>query len=428
MEDNPSVAESIGRHLGSWGLDWDRTADGMNVHQLLRDASSEGNPFHVVVLDADISGSDATQIADMVKKDASLKSTRVLLMSMAQQQSDPLALRSRGVDEYISKPLRKARLQSTLISLVASVSVPSRPYAVPPAAQIRASKVGLRKARILVADDSPVNCKVTLAQLRKMGCSAEMVSNGREVLAAMERQSYDIILMDGRMPELDGYETTRQIRAAEQGHTSQRQHPVYIIAMTASAMEGDRQKCISAGMNDYVSKPVQWSLLEEALARWPGAEGVSQNESSAKSIRAKPTNVHVSHFVESEGQAPVDLDRLFELASGDRDEVLELVSFFLEQGGTMLSTLAAAVRCQSAAEIRELAHKLAGSSATLGMTALVAPLCRMDESAADGDLSSAIELLEQVEVAMVSVRAFLGKRLNTGDSTELPLEAVNGQA
>ncbi len=428
VEDNSSVSESIGRHLGSWGLAWDRTADGLSVLPLLRDASRNGNPFHILVLDADISGLDATQIAATVKADASLKSTRVLLMRMSQQQSDPLSLRNQGVDECLSKPLRRARLQSALLSLVAGDLVPSLPHAAPTAAQIREGDVGLRKARILVADDSAVNCKVTLAQLRKMGYSAEMVSNGREALAAMERESYDIILMDGRMPEMDGYETTRRIRAAEQSHAFQRQHPVYIIAMTASAMEGDRQECISAGMNDYVSKPVQWSLLEAALAKWPGAEVADQNESSAKSVSAMPTTVHVAHDLQSEGQAPVDLDRLFELASGDRGELLELISFFMEEGGTILATLAAAVRCQSAPEIRELAHKLAGSSSTFGMTALVVPLRRMEESAVRGDLSSSTELLEQVEAAMADVQTFLGKRLNNGDSTKLPLEAVNGRA
>jgi CheY-like chemotaxis protein len=169
---------------------------------------------------------------------------------------DTEALRHAGIQLRLTKPVKPAQLYEALTSLLAGAAaprLPSRP----------AAEVSPKSARILVAEDNPVNQRVILLQLQRLGYAADAVGNGLEALDALERIDYDIVLMDCQMPEMDGYEAARRIRSREasRAHTP-------IVAMTAHALAGDREKCLESGMDDYITKPVKVPELSATLARW----------------------------------------------------------------------------------------------------------------------------------------------------------------
>jgi CheY-like chemotaxis protein len=180
-------------------------------------------------------------------------------------------LKAAGVDAYLVKPVKQSRLFDCLVTVLGRAAAehvftkqPKDTFPEKPVPELGAA----RQARILLAEDNIVNQKVALAQLKGLGFTADAVANGHEALAALKQVPYDIIFMDCQMPEMDGYEASRLIRIAENTSTVSWKAPVPIVAMTAHAMTGDREKCLAVGMDDYLSKPVRKADLQSALIKW----------------------------------------------------------------------------------------------------------------------------------------------------------------
>ena len=204
---------------------------------------------------------DGMALAREIKADPTISDTRLILLASFGKRVSSEELHASGFTDCCFKPVR----QSTLFDCLAN-AMGEAPVTFPPsAAEEREPSLLIpqrRKGRVLIAEDNPVNQLVALGQLKQLGYTADTAPNGRAALDALEHTHYDIILMDCQMPEIDGYETTRRIRARNGGFPQP-----YIIAMTAHAMTGDSEKCLAAGMNDYVSKPVVLGALAAALAR-----------------------------------------------------------------------------------------------------------------------------------------------------------------
>jgi CheY-like chemotaxis protein len=180
-------------------------------------------------------------------------------------------LKAAGVDAYLVKPVKQSRLFDCLVTVLgraAAEHVFSKPEKGAASSGPAPELTGARHARILLAEDNIVNQKVALAQLKGLGFTADSVANGHEVLTALKQVPYDIIFMDCQMPEMDGYEASRMIRLAEKTSPVPWRAPVPIVAMTAHAMTGDREKCLAVGMDDYLSKPVRKADLQSALIKW----------------------------------------------------------------------------------------------------------------------------------------------------------------
>ena len=267
--------------------------------------------------------------------------------------------------------------------------------------------------RILLCDDNIVNQKVAHRLLQQMGYRADVAANGLEALAALERQPYDLVFMDVMMPEMGGLEATRHIRERQQQRV---QYPNYkssivIVAMTASAMQGDREKCLAAGMDDYVAKPVRLEDVRSIVERW--AEAAVREEaataaapSSDEASPAHPNTPRASAPAQAE-DAPVDMSRLLDLTNGDPENLRELVMLYLSQTGEQLEQLEAAVQAGSAPEVRRLAHSCAGASATCGIRGLVSLLRDLERQGFEGQLTSASELSQQAREEFGRIRHFL---------------------
>ncbi|MGK2859113.1 MAG: response regulator [Thermoanaerobaculia bacterium] len=246
----------------------DTATSPVDALEMMRSEAAFGDPFRVAIFDLHMPAMHGLSLAGEIKGDVSIAGTSLISMISLGEQVDDDLLREVGISAYIQKPVEQAELLDALTIVMASELRPARkqiPVAVPapppPSALPLATPDGMR--RILLAEDNTLNQKLTKSQLIKLGYEVDIVANGKEVLRKLQERFYPVILMDCQMPEMDGYEATMQLRRLEGGVRR-----VRIIAMTAHALEGDREKCLAAGMDDYLSKPTRQEDLATALLKW----------------------------------------------------------------------------------------------------------------------------------------------------------------
>jgi two-component system sensor histidine kinase/response regulator len=259
-------------HLANLGMRFSAVYGWREALVLLRSEALKGDPFRLAIFDLMKPDMDALKFARSIKEDAALAATRLVMISSVGRRSDRDLLRY-GIEEALVKPVKQSCLYDCLATVLClgamSPAVPEHSPNVHTDGQ-----TSHHPAAILLAEDNMVNQMVGLALLEKCGYQADTVADGNAILQALSCKRYDVILMDCQMPEMDGYEATRAIRKLEQSLRQSgpgRAPPVYIIAMTANAMQGDREKCLAAGMDDYLSKPVRGPELQAALERWKQA-------------------------------------------------------------------------------------------------------------------------------------------------------------
>jgi two-component system, sensor histidine kinase and response regulator len=265
VDDNPTNRLVLERQLSSWGVVHASAANGLDALKQL----ANGEVPDVVILDVQMPEMDGVTATRHIRAQRTLDGCRIVLLSSSASVLTPDEMRREGVDASLLKPVRKSKLLETLSRVLAH---PGRA----PSAHVERSPVEISgettnpvRLRILVAEDNVVNQKVVRAQLKKLGFTADVVANGREAVDAFERIPYDVILMDCQMPEMDGFDASRAIRERERQSGAR---PIRIIALTANAMESDRERCLAVGMNDYLSKPVKVEDLSTALLAQSRAE------------------------------------------------------------------------------------------------------------------------------------------------------------
>jgi PAS domain S-box-containing protein len=261
VDDNETNRSILHYQLASWGIRDVCVSSGAEALVALRKAAAEATLFDLAILDCQMPEMDGVMLARAIKADDAIAGVPLIMMTSLAQHSEE-ELRAAGLLMRLTKPVKQAHLRESL----AHVLETSSPRVVA-AARAAVAPRERRRARVLVAEDNRVNQRVVLLQLNQLGYSADAVANGAEVIEALARFPYDILLMDCQMPELDGYDAARLIRAQEASGTLR----LPIIAMTAHALAGDREKCLHAGMDDYISKPVKVADLEIVLARWDRA-------------------------------------------------------------------------------------------------------------------------------------------------------------
>ena len=275
VDDNHTNRQILRKQVGAWKMQVGSAASGEEALQRLRAAVGDGQPYDIALLDVQMPEMDGFTLAAAIKADPALAATRLIVLTSMGHALSSAELKQLGIEAYLVKPVKQSRLFDCLISQARSRATTEG--AAGGQDPITASSPGeskmepaFKKARILLAEDNTVNQKVALAQLHKLRYRADAVINGLEVLEALPRIPYDVILMDCQMPEMDGYETSEAIRQRENRSDPPCpwKSPLYIIALTAHAMQGDREKCLAAGMDDYLSKPIRMTELQAALERW----------------------------------------------------------------------------------------------------------------------------------------------------------------
>ncbi|MGC8784071.1 MAG: response regulator [Armatimonadota bacterium] len=252
VDDNTTNRRIVREHLQSWGCSVQEASNGQQALNLL--ASTSSCPFDVVVLDYQMPDMHGAEVARRIRSGQNSSGCKIVLLSSV---GSTVGQEADSVDVWLTKPVRRSQLYNALCEVV-GIEADRAPSDVPPVER-RASGV-----RVLLVEDNEVNRKLALRMLQRLGCSVEIATNGREAVEMTSNRAYDIVFMDIQMPEMDGIEATRLIREREA--STDRHLP--IIAMTAHAMEGDRERCLSAGMDDYLSKPVKIDLLAQMVEKW----------------------------------------------------------------------------------------------------------------------------------------------------------------
>ncbi len=271
VDDNATNRQILGHQVSVWKMQKGSAAGGQEALRALRAAVAAGEPYDIALLDMHMPEMDGLTLTREIKSDPEIARTHLIILTSLGHMMTKAELQAEGIEAYLVKPVKRSRLFDCLVDVMGAAASEKKLAEIVRQPGTTGSGLGAGfKARVLLAEDNAVNQKVALGQLARLGLTADVVVNGGEVLRALEETPYDVILMDCQMPEMDGYEATQLIRRHErEGGVGGRQRPpIHIIAMTANAMEGDREKCLAAGMDDYISKPVRESNLRAALERW----------------------------------------------------------------------------------------------------------------------------------------------------------------
>jgi PAS domain S-box-containing protein len=389
VDDNATNRAILRQQLAHWGLRVAGVEDGPSALLALRTAATSGKPYDLAVLDMKMPGMDGLALARVIRDDPSVAEVKlVLLTSFGQAGHAHEALRA-GVAGYLTKPVDEADLHDCLVEVLLGEGAGRRPLVTRHSLQEQRPAA---MARVLVAEDNDVNQKVAVRILEKLGCRVDVADNGEEAVLACQRTAYAAVFMDGQMPVLDGFEATARIREHEGGsrHTP-------IIAMTASAMQGDRERCLAAGMDDYISKPVSPESMDAALRRV-----LAEAEAQSRPAPALP---------EAEEEPAVDESVLATLWGIDSDGTLlaEVIDTFLRIAPLRLTSLGKAVVKNDAVALERTAHSFLGSCANLGARGMAALCARLEEAGRSGKLEGTAALVAQLEKDLAEVRTLLLK-------------------
>jgi CheY-like chemotaxis protein len=355
-------------------------------------------------------GMDGLMLATEIRRVPTVAAMPIVLLTSMGVKADSPEFAAASFASCLTKPIKPTQLLEVLVRAISGAKLSTKKTTAP--GKLDPGLAARLPLRVLLCDDNAINQKVAARLLQQMGYKPDIAANGREALQKLDEQRYDVVFMDVMMPEMDGLEATREIRVREEQGA---QHPNYqpplvIVAMTASAMQGDRDKCIDAGMDDYLAKPVRPEDVRGIIERWGNAIASSQ---TAKDKPAAP----LAAAAEPGGKPPVDMERLRELTDGTEAGVRELVKLYIDQTTTQLRELETAIRAGQAVEVRRLAHSCAGASATCGMGGIVPLMREMEKQGFEAKLTTAAGLYADAAREFDRICAFLATYSSPNDET-----------
>jgi CheY-like chemotaxis protein/nitrogen-specific signal transduction histidine kinase len=408
VDDNATNRRILTLQTRKWGMVPRDAQSGAEALEWLR----AGEGFDLAILDMRMPGMDGLMLADEIRKLPAGKAMPLVLLTSMGVHTDRPEFASAALAGCLAKPIKPAQLQETLRRVIsgAKTAAPVAPVASPKLDASLASRLPLR---ILLCDDNVINQKVAVRLLQQMGYRADVAANGLEALAALDRQPYDLVFMDVMMPEMGGLEATRLVRERQKqtARFPNYKSSIIIVAMTAGAMQGDREKCLAAGMDDYIAKPVRLEDVRAIVERWAEVAAraeVAETAAASEQVSAAASSpVPASPAAAPAEDAPVDMSRLLDFTDGDPDNLRELVTLYLSQTKEQLEQLAAAVKAEKAQEVRRLAHSCAGASATCGVRRLVPMLRELERQGFEGQLTNAAQLSHQADEEFERIRGFL---------------------
>ena len=403
VEDNPTNRRILTSHTTRWGMNPRSAQSAAQALEYLR----AGESFDLAILDMQMPDMDGLALATQIRKLPAGKTLPLVLLNSMGVRSESEDFASASFASCLTKPIKPSQLHEVLMRAV-SGSKPAKPT--PTTSKLDPGLSNRLPLRVMVCDDNAINQKVAARLLQQMGYKADITANGVDALAALDRQPYDLIFMDVMMPEMDGFEATRIIRERQ---SQKSQFPNYkssviIVAMTANAMQGDREKCLAAGMDDYLAKPVRPEDIRIIVERWGAKAGLADPaQKGATALEISTPAEPASAASAPTDEAPVEMERLLDFTDGNLDSLRELVSLYLDQTGKQLVQLEAAAQTGACQDVRRLAHSCAGASATCGMSQLVPLLRELERQGYEEKLTTAPQLCQQAGREFERIRNFL---------------------
>ncbi len=384
VDDNSTNQRILVEMARTWGMEPSVVSSGPAALDLMRQAQEVNRGFRLAIIDSQMPGMDGFELAQHIQRNPDLAGATIMMLTSSGQRGDAARCRQLGIAAYLLKPIRKSELLAAILTVLGQESRASAKGLVT-RHTIRESRGSLR---ILVAEDNPVNQKVVLRMLQKMGHEPVITGNGREAVGLLAEQPFDLVFMDIQMPEMDGLSATQQIR--EQEKIDGRHIP--IIAMTAHAMEGDRERFLAAGMDGYVSKPINRQEIEKALENVPCPE----------KIPVPPT-----------GWNPKDtLERM----EGDEKLFLEILTIFLDESPKLIAQMERGLGEQKPELLQRAAHSLRGDLGYLGAPEISQTAHQLEELGRKGEFGPAAQVFAALREQLAQLTAAI--RSNIGASCE----------
>ncbi|MEC4988264.1 MAG: response regulator, partial [Oscillatoria sp. PMC 1068.18] len=406
---SPTTRQSVRYLLKTWGIEAiDETVDSTETLKALHQAADSGNPYKIALIDTQSTNIKIEALVRKIKSDPKLEKTQPIVMTSMKHRARVQKLINLGISNYLSKPIRASQLFDALMNVLANLSeeigykIESDEFGTvnyPQSAENNPISEKLSGLKVLLVEDHPTNQQVILGQLEMLGCVADYVGNGEEALSILSKKSYDLVLMDCQMPVLDGYETTRKLREKESNNS----HTI-VIALTAHAMPQDRNKCLAAGMDDYLSKPVVLEDLAAILERWATAKANSYSQEKnvvevVTDVGNKPNNnggIKLENW-EERLQEILDWGRLERVSRGKVAFRKRLLEIFVEVTEKDLAELKEAIAAGDVRTIQAKAHRIKGSAANVGMLNLPRLTEKLEKLATAGNMEPVKRLFEQIE-------------------------------
>jgi CheY-like chemotaxis protein len=363
VDDNPTNRRILEKTLLQWGMKPSLVASGWAALAELRRAQREGQATPLVLLDAQMPQLDGFATATKIKQDPDLTAATIMMLTSGGQRGDANRCRQVGISAYLTKPVRQAELREAILRVLGvQVQQAENPKLITRYSLQQTSK----SFRILLAEDNVINRELVVRVLVKRGHAVTVVPNGKLALDALEAQTFDVILMDVQMPEMDGFEATAAIRRKEESTGGR----VPIIAMTAHALKEDRERCLSVGMDEYISKPIRTEELFHLI------ESVTER-------------LGVAGAAEEATRPIIDWNLALERVDGDETLLADLAKLFCEEYPNMLAAVRAAVSAKDAEQLERAAHTLKGSVGALGAQDAFDAALALERLARAGDLDDA---------------------------------------
>ncbi|HEV8716731.1 MAG TPA: response regulator [Candidatus Binatia bacterium] len=418
VDDNATNRRILEEILTNWRMkptvvDGARAA--LAAMERARDAAE---PFALVLTDGRMPEMDGFELAEQIRQHPELAGATIMMLSSDGQRGDAVRCRELGVSAYLTKPIKQSDLLDVIVTVLRASSTEPREPLLKPQLSLPETR---HRLRVLLAEDNVINQRVAMGILQKRGHTVVVAGNGTEVLAALEKEAFDILLMDVQMPEMDGFEATKAIREreaaknAERGtmnderetqnssfiiHRSSLSH-IPIVAMTAHAMKGDRERCLAAGMDGYISKPLQARQLFEVIA---GLVPIPAETETDTPDQTAPT--------ESVFDRNAALDRV----EGDRELLQEIVGLFFDEIPGLLSAIQEPVARRDAKALERAAHTVKGAVSNFGAKDAFAAALRLEVLGRGGDLTNVEEACAELEKAIIRLKGALAalKEENVG--------------
>jgi CheY-like chemotaxis protein len=386
VDDNATNRRILEEILTKWAMRPTSVDSGPLALDVLHKARVAGEPYALVLLDVHMPGMDGFEVAQRIKQTHNLSGATVMMLTSATRPGDIHRCKELGVAAYLIKPVRRTELLEAMLSALGERAAEPGPVRVSSHRSVNERRRGVR---ILLAEDNPVNQTVALRLLTKYGHRVVVAGNGREALLALEKaplDGFDLILMDVQMPEMDGFAATAAVREREKETGSH----IPIVAMTAHAMKGDRERCLAAGMDDYISKPIQAKALLDLIERLTGVPAPGAPSGSPSAEAHEP-----------------DLKAMVDVFEGDMGLVNEIVHLFLRDCPHQCDLIREGLARGHRQIVERTAHTLKGSVSNFAFPAAFYNLQKLENLGREGDLGEAAELFAAVEAQLETLQSSL---------------------
>ena len=394
VDDHPTSRMVLESQLRAMGMRVDGVADGPSALDCLRTAQQSPDPYAVAIVDAHLADTGGRAVAQAIKADPTLATVRLILLTSVgyrkQREEAPQAQWS----AYLPKPIRHAQLSDCMAMVLGHPSTPSTSRLT--SSLVLRDPLAPTPSRVLVVEDNVINQKVAVRLLERLGCRVDVAANGREAVTLLTQLTYDMILMDCQMPEMDGFAATAAIRQREM---STGQH-VPIIAMTANAMQGDRERCLAAGMDGYLAKPIMADALYAIIAACRPTEEVSAVEVPVP---------------------PMDLAAALALADRDHDLLAELMAVLQVESPGLLATMHTAIRDGDAHQLERTAHSLKGALSAVAATPTTGLAQQLEALGRTNQIEGALGIWEQLDTELARLAAFWAEVNATEQTPVVPI-------